>query len=399
LTRQNREGDVLQAYVRSTAAGQAQVALNVDDYPRAFIYEFPLDATLQDVERKQDLREIGLPDEKAFPVYLAGKVTEPVRFPFSVDMLRAGDGSSRVRVFIAAAPTADFDLGTLMFESFDDRAHKVELVKVEEAPALALFARTSDLQAMLDLSAYENQPLYVRVQILGQREGEEVVLEDKPLKLYLDGRPPTIEAFGPGVDVYEKTPFTIRLDPRDDISGIKHIEFALDKQPNPDPKATDKEVLAKPDSKGIRTSGGVYQLTHEFEKPGTQWLYFQATDMRGNKSKIEELEITVQPTPVVAGNKGPAVPVAKLGQIVGRAGLPAGMRGDVKTVILKDAGGKVVREIPNSGGNFVFDKVPPGEYTVEAKGFIGGVDSKPAPVPVTVEAGKRAGPIEVLLSR
>jgi hypothetical protein len=121
--------------------------------------------------------------------------------------------------------------------------------------------------------------------------------------------------------------------------------------------------------------------------------------LRGNKSKIEELEITVLPTPVAPGNKGPAVPVAQLGQIIGRAGLPAGMRGDVKTVTLRDAGGRVVREVPNSGGNFVFDKVAPGEYTVEAKGFIGGVESKPAPVPVTVEAGKRAGPIEVLLKR
>jgi hypothetical protein len=285
-----------------------------------------------------------------------------------------------------------------MLEQFEDRSHRIDFVKVEEAPVLALRAHTSDLVADLDLDAYENQPLYVRVQLVGQRRGEETVLADKFVKIYLDGKPPTVEILRPTRDVYEKVPFTVRLDARDDISGIKQVEFALDKQPNPDPKSADKEVLVKPDSKGIRLAGGVYQLTHVIEKPGPQTLYVQATDMRGNKSEIAERLISVRPTPTVV-DKGVEVPVAKLGRITGRAGLPPGVGGKVDVVILRDAGGGEYDSTkPKDDGSYVFENVPPGKYSVEAKGTIAGNFSKPAPKSVTVEAGKTA-PIDVLLSR
>ena len=398
ITRKNRSGDTLRAFVRGGTPSKAQVALHVDDYPRAMIYELPLDASLQDVPRKLDLSEIRLPDETEFPVYLDGRVREPVKFPFRVDLPPNTDRSYRVRVFISATPAGDFDPGTVMLEQFQDRAHRIDFVKVEDAPVLALRAHTSDLVADLDLDAYENQPLYVRVQLVGQRQGEETVLADKFVKIYLDGKAPTVEILRPRQDVYEKVPFTVRLDPRDDISGIKQVEYALDKQPNPDPKAANKEVLVKPDSKGIRLVGGVYQLTHVFEKPGPQTLYVQATDMRGNKSEIAERLFSVRSTPTVV-DKGVEVPVAKLGRITGRAGLPPGVGGKVDLVILRDAAGaEYAQTKPKDDGSYTFENLPPGKYSVEGKGTIAGNFSKPAPKSVTVEAGKTA-PIDVLLSR
>jgi hypothetical protein len=139
-------------------------------------------------------------------------------------------------------------------------------------------------------------------------------------------------------------------------------------------------------------------LTHVFEKAGPQTIYVQATDMRGNKSEIAERLINVRPTPTVV-DKGVEVPVAKLGAISGRAGLPPGVGGRVESVILKNASGaEVAQTPPSANGSFTFDKLPPGNYSVEAKGTIAGNFSKPAPKSVTVEAGKTAT-IEVLLSR
>jgi hypothetical protein len=303
ITRNNRNGDTLRAFVRGGTPTQAQVVLHVDDYQRAFIYELPLDASLQDVVRKLDLREIRLPDETAFPIYLDGKVLEPVKFPFSVDLPPISDRSNRVRVFIADSPEGDFDPGTLMLERFADRVHAIELVKVEDAPVLALRAHTADLMAMLRLDPYENQPKYVRVQLVRKRQGEDTVLADKFVKIYLDGKPPTLYIDPRGNDVVEKFPFTVKLHPEDDISGVKQVEFAFGKQPNADPVSANKEVLVNPETKGItlvNRATNEYQLEHIFEKPGKQTIYVQATDMRGNKSEIAERTIIVLPMPIVS---------------------------------------------------------------------------------------------------
>jgi hypothetical protein len=389
ITPDNRNGDTLRAFVRGTPA-LAQVALHVDDYPRAFIYEFPLNVSLQDVVRKLDLSEIRLPDETKFPIYLDGKVPDPVPFRFSVDLPPNSDRSHRVRVFIADAAEGDFDPNTVMLEKYADRDHPIELVKVDDAPVLALRARTADLVAKLDLNAYENQPKFVRVQLVRKRQGVETVLKNAAVKIFLDGKPPTVYVDPRTKEVVEKIPFTVALHPEDDISGVKQVEFAFGTQPNPDPKAEIREVLANPSIKGIKfnRAKNEYQLELAFDKPGNHTVYVQATDRRGNKSAIAECLITVRPAPTEVVN-GKEVPVEKPGRIVGRAMLREGARGSVTTVILKDAAGaEIDRRTPADNGRFSFDNLKPGKYSLEARGFIGGNEGKSDPTPVNVESGK-----------
>jgi hypothetical protein len=73
--------------------------------------------------------------------------------------------------------------------------------------------------------------------------------------------------------------------------------------------------------------------------------------------------------------------------------------GRVDAVILRDAGGgEYAQTKPADNGSYSFDNVPPGKYSVEAKGTIAGNFSKPAPKSVTVEPGKTSS-LDVLLSR
>jgi hypothetical protein len=204
--------------------------------------------------------------------------------------------------------------------------------------------------------------------------------------LYLDKQPPTLDARGQAKIVYENEDFQIDVEAHDEVSGIKAVQFAAKLQANPDAKAIDEKILAEP-MPVRRLTGDRFRLVHQFEKAGTQTLWFQATDMAGNKSELKPITISVNKVP--AGTPAPTGP--KTGKIAGRATLPDGGRGEVKEVILSDAGGSVLKKTaPSADGSFVFDKLAPGQYTLDSKGIIGGNNSKPNPAKVTVEAGKTA---------
>ena len=397
--------DTLRVFAPAGTPARAEVFLHVDGYPRAFIYDLPLDASLPNVERTlRELRRVVLPNPESFRVYYPGTVKEPVRFPFSVDMPPSRERSYLARLFVDARLGGDFnpDEDKILLQSFKDRVHVATLVKPKTGDGMAIHSQVSDFVTMLDLTPYLNE-VRIRAQLV-RREGdrEEVLGDaddqaDREIVLYLDGEAPTLSAQGPtrAVDPNEK--FRVDVYPRDQVTEIDKVEYALKVQPKPDSTDPEERVLVEP--KPVpRLRSGAYQLTYEFETPGEQLLWFQATDKSGNKSQPEKVVVTIRkPIPAAEGGQTAA---PKFGQIVGRATLPDGARGEIKTITLSDAAGKVVRQISNSAnGDFVFDKVPPGEYTVDTKGFIGGNVSKANPVTVTVEAGKRAGPITVQLGR
>jgi hypothetical protein len=403
LTPQNQE-DTLRVFARPGTPALAEVFLHVDGYPRAFMYELPLDASLPNVERTLlELRRVALPDPESFRVYYPGTVAEPIRFPFSVDMPPSRDRSYLVRLFIDPQPGGEFspDQDKILLQSFKDRVHGATLIKPKTASGMVVQSQVSDFVTMLDLSPYLNE-VRIRAQLVRREGGREEVLgnvneqADQEIVLYLDGDAPTLSAQGPNRAVDPNETFRVDVYPRDEVTEIDKVEFAIKVQPKPDSKDPDEQMLVEP--KPVpRLKSGAYQLSHEIETPGVQSLWFQATDKSGNKSQPLQVVVTVRkPAPANPGGQ-PAAP--QFGRIMGRATLPEGARGEIKTIILSDASGKVVRQMPNTAnGAFVFEKVPPGQYSVDTKGFIGGNESKANPVSVTVEGGKTAG-ITVQLGR
>jgi hypothetical protein len=406
--------DTLRVFVATASDTPAQVFLHVDNYPRAFIYELPLDASLPNVERRlYELRRIDLPQPSEFPLYRGGTVAEPVRFPVQFDMPPSPDRSVFARVFIDQQPGGEFNRleDREVLKSFDDRVHQARLVKPADAPGMSIRTLVSDFiddhAPLLDLRAYQNQPVHVRAQLVRIERGREEVLSgpggvdraEQTLVLYLDGEAPTLVAQGPTRPVDENEKFRIDLYPRDEVTAVEKVEYAIKVQRDPESKDPNAKMLVEP-LVVPRPASGAYQLVHAFEKAGRPSLWFQATDKSGNKSEIQEVAVTVlKPTDPAAGAANQPPP-PKLGQITGRATLPDGARGQIRSIVLSDASGKPIKTAPNSGdGSFTFDRLAPGAYTVDAKGFIGGNESKPNPVSVTVEAGKTAGPITVELSR
>jgi hypothetical protein len=413
LTDQN-PSDTLRVFVASASPDPAQVFLHVDGYPRAFIYELPLDASLPNVERRlYELRRIEFPKPDVFPLYRTGTVAQAVPFPIRFDMPPSADRSVFARVFVDQTPGGEFNRleDREVLKTFDDRVHEARLLKRKDSPGISIQTLVDDFvnahAPALDLRPYRNQPVNIRAQLVRLTSGREEILSesdgtdraDKTLTLYLDGEAPALVAQGPARPVDENESFRIQLYPRDEVTAVEKVEFATKLERDPDSKDPDAKRLVDP--KPVpRQGAGSFSFVYAFEKAGRQSLWFQATDESGNKSEIQEVAVTVlkPQAPTANGAKQAAAP--KFGQITGRAALPDGGRGTIKTIVLNDAAGKPIKSIPYSGdGTFVFDRLPPGAYSVSATGFLGGVDSKPNPVSVTVEAGKTAGPIRVELSR
>ncbi|MEX2140112.1 MAG: hypothetical protein WD894_12680 [Pirellulales bacterium] len=395
--------DTLLIFAPAGKPTRAEVFLHVDGYPRAFIYELPLDANLPNVERTLlELRRVALPNLESFRIYYPGKVTEPVRFPFSVDM-PSRDGSYLARLFVDPERGGEFnpDEDKVLLQSVKDRVHRATLVKPKTAPGMAIQSQVTDFVAMLDLRPYLNE-VRLRAQLVRREGGREEVLgdadeqADRDIVLYLDGEAPTLSAQGPNRAVEANEKFRVDVYPRDQVTEIDKVEFALKVQPKPDSTDPDERMLVDPQPVPPRTSG-TYQLMHAFETPGEQSLWFQTTDKSGNKSEPRRVVVTVR-KPVPA-NQGGQPAVAQFGQIYGRAVLPEGARGKIEKVVLTNAQGQVDERSNLSDGGFSFDKVKPGEYTLEAHGTVSNTIGKPVPTKVVVEPGKRAGPIKVPLGR
>jgi hypothetical protein len=413
LTRQNPE-DTLRAFVKRGTTDRAKVYLHVDGYPRAFIYELALDASLPNVERKSfELREITLPNPAAFRIYYPEKVDEPISFPFTVDMPPSAARMYLTRLFVDRQPGGDFvpREDALVFKSYEDRNREVVLQKPTDGPGMAVKSQVSDPKVMLDLSPYPgNQRVHVRAQIVRtESDGVEVVLPgaDQELVLYLDGGAPAVIPEGPKGAVYENEPFSVAVQARDEVTGIKRIEYSPKVQKNPEQKAFDEMVLVEP--KELRLTArsdplvplpvANVRVTHSFEKAGEQSLWFQATDESGNKSELAELPVTVRKIVPASGDTAAKAPGNAPNRLEGRVVFtPDGARGQIRKVVLT---GPVNRQAkPSDDGSFVFDKLPPGEYEVKAEGIVNNSEGKSEPVKVTVEpAPKKMEPITVPLSR
>jgi hypothetical protein len=275
------------------------------------------------------------------------------------------------------------------------------LAKPESGPGLAIQTQVSDFVAMLDLRPYLNE-VHVRAQLVRREQDREQVLgdsgdrADKEIVLYLDGEAPTLTVRGPNRAVEVNEAIRIDVFPRDQVTGIDKLEFAQKTLPKPDSKDPEDRILAEP--KPVpQLRNGAYQLPYAFEAPGEQVLWFQATDKSGNKSELGKLTIVVRKP--AAANSGGQPAAAQYGQIFGRATLPAGAGGRIDKVVLSDAQGVVDEQSKPPNGEFRFEKVKPGEYTLQAEGTVSGNFGKPVPKKVTVEAGKSVGPITVLIGR
>lgn len=346
------------------------VALDVDDYPRTYVFRVDCSPAPDNAKWLANYSNLQIVEPIAGTVL---KGDEPLRIVLRADAPTVGsfDSPYQVKVFLKHAE------GESEVHYFrGDRLSTTNILKSDQPGTYRISVRTEDLNLSVPLAGLENNEIHVTAVML---QGENIVsTEDEgPLlrrsRILVDNQPPKVrieDDTSQAWEVYQGDPLEVRVSTSDDTSGVEKVEWDL----NQDPAGQIKEPkLANPRDESHR----VWDLlipTAEL-KPGSYTFYVQATDRVPITSLPRKVRVHVKPPK-------PIPPASRLNKLLVSVIFNSK---PVKDAKVTGPMGKVAKTDEN--GQCTFDKVPPGNYRIRAEGTIkGSIRNMKDPVDVTVEA-------------
>ena len=345
---------------------QIQIRLSVDGYPRALVFDrFDCDSDHRRIDVDDNLTgvEITQPEE-AKPYRLTDAGLEPaMSVKFNVDA--PYDALDRADDFVKAGIDKN---GNLQFDEdeqddiltfWTDRQRTAVLEELTPEGTLKLHTQVDDFTVDLSPSGPANKEVLVLAQLFiaaskSAQDRVSVILDRGEPEISLQSFPKTIP---PG------SPLTVRAKVTD-VSGVELVEFGFDVD-----RSGGLEEGEKPLKVFSAAADGIWEATLQTKDlvPGVTYsLIVQATDGVGSSAKRKTL-ITVGRAPEKAM---PAK--AKTVTVQGRASLGGATRWST----LRLSGIPGTATIDKDTGDFTFDDVPPGKYTVSAKGSAGNRSKK-----------------------
>ena len=381
----DRRSDTLVASWNGPLAGPpAMVAVNVNGYPRAFVFavacEPGMDGQAQRPQR--DWRMLRFV-EPAQPLTVLKAPASAVPITLQVDAPPdAGAGSIGPRPTIASLGLREMQAGTflkqpqrLLWVSESDRAIAYTLEKAEPPVSLAIRTTATDWQLELPGDGFVNVDVEAEAMLV--LPGNQPPLTTAR-QFVFDGRPPTVNV-PPSVNAVVGRPLVIPAEVVDDpreafagvigrhlpgVSGVDTVEWALDLKGDGMPEAWQPAVS---------TGAAAYEIRLD-TKPlpvGTRLpLLVRATDRCGLAAPPQRVWVLT------------AAEVAK-GRIEGRVVLDG--RGEANVPITVSGPGTVPAVKSGKDGVFVIPDLEAGDYELKANGVVRNVTYTSAAQKVKVE--------------
>lgn len=358
-----------------------RLELNVDGYPRAFVYEIRCEEN--EIGRSLADKQLAIRIVGVTPVYendteagegdnappleipVAAAAEGPTRLPIRsdpgnpcTDLIVHFEVDAPENAFESINPLARVRLGNHLL--FCDRQVQTTLEKLGPDGALHLLSKVSDYRIPVKVEGKTS--VVIRAEL--QKRGEEgtssqvmAVLDGiAPRVLDLDNLPAKIQA---------KTPLTLDVEFTDDgLSGMQRLVVAVD--------VNESGTIDDPDiQKSFKLAHDARQMSVELPtdklepNSGGYRVLAQVTDRVGMTSSVRESETVVR---IDVARKPPPAKAEK-GSICGTVFVnnrPA--RLTMGTVTIKE----LPRVVDVDGATFRFDEVPMGNYTLEASGNLSG---------------------------
>ena len=354
----------LVANVAPEADVQCLLEVDVDQFPRAFLYRFRTASTQPAVAEWVDRSRVKIlsPDSgnahggDQSQIQVNARVDAPVgTFLNPSDRLEIGFDVDRDREFRDESP--------LQFLS--DRQVRVEWTpeppKPPAASTMELVTSVSDFQVALDAGGLSN----ARVNILAHlRAGTSDVWSD-PVEAILDGQPPELGGLRvlPSRRVPEATPLQISISADDnDLSGVRLVKIGVAKPGTKEFAETPAAVEAS------MTVGGVWsaELDTTGLEPGNHLILAQAVDQVGNQSLPRSAPLEILSRSVLEAEA--MQPKSVAGRVM--HGSVAAADAVVRLMTVEEPPKELARRTTDQQGRFRFAKVPPGEYQLTASGVV-----------------------------
>ena len=333
------------------------IRVGVDNYPRGFEFRLPKTTTLTNLQATRDkasLRFITPQPEAAFAAANSIKANVEVEVPegyFNVP-------NSLVEIGIDKNQDRELrDEESIILRS--DRQLELFVKLPTDGGTLAFEPEVSDFELQLRTAGISDR----EVNVLGQLTASGRVSERSYIPIVLDGEGPELGV----VKLVRHGPMlVVEINPQD-LTGVKLVEAAFE---------SSNEVKWVP---GKRGDGGQWfvQLDTKELSPGEYTVLLRATDDVGNTCDVASTPWTNNPAESVTAetpkepNTANGAPKAVKNQVKGRVTYGTRAVADIE-VTLAGPGAPAQPARSGAGGTFDFGMVPPGTYTLKARGLAGG---------------------------
>lgn len=374
--------------------GIATLALDVNGYPRSFIFAIECSPATSGVEQypQHDWHRVRINEPSAQRTSVRAPAESfPMQFLVDapIDAFRDEEtGSDFLQVVLRpiAVGVTSRVAERVVWTSFGSR--QVKYMMDPKPKGLEVTTQVSDWSVDVSGEGFANLDVAadVRLTVAGRPQA---TIDSR--QIIFDGTPPVIDA-PPAVNAVVGRPAIVPLRVSDDVSdgffiapdrvrpgvsGLKTVEWAIDV------KGTGKPEKWEP---AVWLGGVQYEVRIDTKKLPTGVrlpLLVQATDRVGLSDPPSRIWLDVAAQPASPNN-------ALSGRVVldGR-----GERG--VSVILAGPGGER-RVTSDAKGAFTFTNLEPGEYTIQAEGAVRNTSRASEPTKVTVVAAP-AGPVSVTL--
>ena len=370
--------------------GRAWLAVDVDGYPRAFV--FGVDCSPPAEEKRQnpqfDWRSVRFLSPVAEETLVKAPVaTIPMTLavdapPDAQRSVGSGadtvDGAALVSLFLREVRSGSFlrQEGRLVWGADSDRQVVFTREKPSGTATLVVRATVADWALTPPGQGYENVDVEAEARLVLPGEQQPLVVRRR---FVLDARPPAIET-PPVVNVVVGRPLVIPLrvtdDPRESlaqapgthipgVSGVDKVEWAIDAKGDGKPEAW---------LPAVGLGGSMYELRVPTTTmpPGRQTpLMVRATDRAGNAN--DAMRVWLDTAPLPAKNS-----------IEGRVTLKG--RGEEGVPVTADGPGAPKPTRSGKDGKFKFSDLEPGDYKLQARGPVRNQSYQSDVSPVTVAA-------------
>lgn len=339
------------------AQGYLAADIAVDGYPRAFRFRVNPATAGQDLYPEEDITQIEIahPEPGAeFPASAQVPVELHVDAPegfFSVE-------TSWIDIGIDVDRDREFENETPRRLRSDRHVEIFARVPEGEETTLALEPVVGDFQLSMN-----TEGLNGRVNVLCQVQSDGEIEEEQDIEIVLDGDGPTFAPFKFNVRDGE---LVAEIYPQDELTRVESVEAGLE--------SLDTEEIKWEKAKQADTASDqwIARLSLKELAPGEHNVHFRAVDSAGNQSLVKREVMVEQPStpPADSSDAGsepadskPAKPVENR-----LAGVVTYGRHDISELVVSLAGQDKTAKI-SAGGRFDFGMLPPGDYTIQARGL------------------------------
>ncbi len=343
------------AVVEPAVGRRVPVQLTVDGCRQAFLYDLACDRDRQQVERERSVRTVLIRAPQSGAAFLAP--LDAISVDLHVDAPEDAFQQPADYVEVGIDTNGDRLLdGERTVRLTSDRLETVFLDEIRPGGLLRLASQVADLQVRLDPGGLRNMAVDILAHLNLQAISPQAPRSaESSVRVILDGAAPELRIALPDQPVNKGSPIAVSVQTLD-LSGVEKLEVGFDLDGSSDFEEPEvPKVLRQPGGAKSWTTS----LPSENLEPGRYRILVRATDRVGLSSS-QFGQVTIAPPPAT-GTASPAMTSTIRGTVVLIDRPAAGI-----TVRLEGTGFSAVSD---SNGRFVFQKVPHGSYTLQAKGI------------------------------